>query len=101
MKQYYECHITMIGDPQYVIPMVEFIGWKFSAINGDPDLGEGIKCYATRQFNGKYTKEFILDLLNEAATEISKNEEIQVIRKKIEFVIYDERIKPINDSDKK
>lgn len=93
MKQYYECHITMMGDPTTIAKATDVMGWKFSKIDGDPDLGAGIKCYATHQFNGKYTKEFILDVLNETAAEIENFSMCQILRKKIELVIYDERIK--------
>lgn len=91
MKQYYECHITLLGKPWEVSKVVEKLGWKFSVIDGDPDLGEGIKCYATRQFNMKYKTEFIIDIVDETAEEIAKAKGIKVLRRKIEIVIYDKK----------
>lgn len=94
-KQYYECHITMLGDPKWLRWPVEAMKWKFSAIDGDPSLGNGIKCYATRHFNIKKSPEEVKLLLTIAATELSKKG-INVIRRKIENVIYDDRIETVN-----
>lgn len=91
MKQYYECHITMIGKPTVIRKSLKESGWKFSKIDGDPDLGKGVKCYATRQFNIKFKVEFILDVLVETALELAKNSGCRILRKKIEVVIYDNR----------
>jgi len=89
-KQYYECHITMTGNKENIKPLVEAHKWKFSAIDGDPTLGDGIKCYATRHFNTRVGELSVLNRLHEVA-DILKNYGINVIRRKIEKVIYDDR----------
>lgn len=88
-NQYYECHVTMTGDPRHVRVAVEDLGWKFSAIDGDPVLGEGVKCYATRQFKGTLNANTVLLNLNHAADRLSLR--WPVIRRKIELVIFDDR----------
>lgn len=99
MKEYYECHITMDASrPAWpeglgrmgLTRMVEDMGWSFSAINGDPDLGPGLKCYATRQFNTKHPKEDVIKWLDEAA-KVLYNNKITVLRRKVELVIHDDR----------
>lgn len=89
-NQYYECHVTMVGDPVELRPYVESMKWKFSAIDGDPVLGEGVKCYATRQFKGTSDKESVLIKLRQAAW-LLENEGFEVIRRKVELVLYDDR----------
>lgn len=94
MKQYYECHITM--DPEdksrhFMQDAVESTGWSFSAIAGDPDLGPGLKCYATRQFNRKYELSDIIFELNAVAEKLNYTSGIRVLRRKIEIVVHDNR----------
>lgn len=89
-KSYYECHITMLGDPKKVEPLVKSLKWKFSAIDGDPTLGDGIKLYATRHYNSRMEQGRVLDELLITATKLEEFG-IEVIRRKIELVIYDDR----------
>ncbi len=90
-KQYYECHITMLGDSVVLKALVKtHTNWKFSAIDGDPTLGAGIKCYATRHFNAKFPDETVLKFLHETA-DILEAAGANVIRRKVERVLYDDR----------
>lgn len=94
MKEYYECHITMWApDPYEIAPIVEKTGWSFSVISGDPDLGSGIKAYATRQFNKRKLKENVILNMNTTAEFIKEFSGAVVLRQKVELVIYDERAK--------
>lgn len=89
MKQYFECHITMMGDPVALRAAVEDLRWKFSAIDGDPNLGSGVKCYATRQFScERYETKEVLRLLEQTAGDL-RARNIAVLREKIELVIHD------------
>jgi len=89
--RYYECHITMVGDPAIIKPLVDKVhGWKFSAIDGDIDLGDGVKCYATIQYNFRYSPEAIILILDTVADALEA-EGVNVIRRKIEAVIHDDR----------
>lgn len=90
MKEYYECHVTMLGDPDKIRPEVEANKWKFSAIDGDPVLGEGIKCYATRMFNIRMEESVVLRHLMNVAEYLS-GRGCKVLRRKVERVIYDDR----------
>jgi hypothetical protein len=89
-KTYYECHVTMLGDPETIRPHVESRKWKFSAIDGDPVLGEGLKCYATRLFSSRFKTEDIVNNLLNVADELSK-QGCNVLRRKVELVIYDDK----------
>ena len=91
MKSYYEVHITMKGDPAKIEPLVNKIGWKFSAIDGDPILGEGIKCYATMFFSPRrYEQDEVVEIIELVAQNL-RSKGINVIREKIELVIWDRR----------
>lgn len=92
MKQYYEAHVTMLGDPDELASIVEDIGWKFSAIDGDADLGDGVKCYATRQFNARKGEQNTVAALLEAAIHL-QNLGATVLRRKVELVVFDDRSK--------
>jgi hypothetical protein len=81
----------MVGDPQVLEPLViRSCGWKFSAIDGDPTLGPGIKCYATKHFKASLSEREVLLLLNIAASTLEA-QGAKVVRRKIELVIYDDR----------
>ncbi len=94
MTQYYECHITMIGIPSVVKPIVEANKWKFSAIDGDPVLGDGVKCYATMLFSKNKPYDDILFDLHKVAIAV-QNSGVKVLRRKIEFVLFDDRSKDV------
>ena len=90
-RQYYECHITMEGDPKTIRPIVEKTKWKFSAIHDDIVLGEGLKCYATMHYNIRKTEDEVLQKLLDTAASIA-NTGIKVLRRKVERVMFDDRI---------
>lgn len=88
MKNYYEAHITTKNHvPEKIITD---LGWKYSKIDGDPTFGVGIKCYATKLFNVRHDKSVVLAELHKVADILSTGG-YNVIRRKIELVIYDDR----------
>lgn len=92
-NSYYEAHITMLAErPEhdYIKNKVEGLGWKFSKIDGDPSLGSGVKCYATKHFKSSLPKEQVLNELINTARNLN-GLYADVIREKIELVIYDTR----------
>lgn len=92
-KTYYEAHITMTAekpDHKYLQDMVERCGWKFSKIDGDPSLGSGIKCYATKHFKSSLSKETVLNELISTSRNLD-GIYADVVREKIELVIHDTR----------
>lgn len=91
-KTYYEAHITLGPTAAYghIKNAVEKINWKFSKIDGDPVMGAGVKCYATRHFNAKWPAADVVSWLHEAADKLDKMN-IEVMRRKVELVIYDDR----------
>lgn len=88
-KRYYECHITMSGKPDIAKKITELSGWKFSKIDGDTTLGEGLKCYTTKQYNVKYALEFITDIVEEVALELQRFGNLKILRSKVELVVHD------------
>ena len=91
LKPYYEMHITMLGSKDILAPMVKKMGWKFSAIDGDPVLGDGIKCYATAWLSPRRISQDEAVLTLTGTADILKHWGANVIREKIELVIYDTR----------
>ncbi len=98
MNSYYECHVTMIGPPSEIKPVVEKLKWKFSVIDGDPVLGDDVKCYATKLFNNRLTKESVLKDLLETAQKLDDFgcSRWIVTRRKVELVIFDDRSSKVN-----
>jgi len=95
MTKYYECHVTMEGNPVDIKPDVEALKWKFSAIDGDPTLGDGIKCYATRHFNYKIPESLVLSTLQMVADSLESTH--KVTRRKIELVLFDSRVDTVGE----
>lgn len=90
LKEYYECHVTFKQQPGVdTKAAVQAIGWTYSAIDGDPILGDGVKAYATKHFNKSKPLQDVKDELDIAAGEL-RTFGAAVIRKKIELVVYDE-----------
>jgi hypothetical protein len=93
MASYYECHITIKALPEakdFVQSSVEKLKWKFSCIDGDPVLGAGMKMYATKQMKGTERQTVVLEDLEDTADAL-RHWDIDVVREKIERVIYDSR----------
>lgn len=88
---HFEVHITFNSTPEGIEEFVKSIGWKFSKIDGDPKLGEGVKSYATLhttlEFGFAKTK-----ILLHSAVETFLMQEYVPIRMKIETVVYDKLI---------
>lgn len=91
---YYECHVTMLegkGDKEALKLIVEGqSGWRFSAIEGDINLGSGVKFYATRQFNSKLRAAEVIDKLTDMG-KLMRSVGAEVLREKVEIVIFDTR----------
>lgn len=90
MKQYYECHVTCRGNKNEIQAAIEAAGWIFSCIDGDPDLGKGVKCYATRQFNIRCTQAGVECAVTNMGNRL-RSVGVAVLREKIEQVLYDKR----------
>lgn len=83
----------MVGDPKRIKELVESFDWKFSCIDGDPDLGNGVKCYGTIQRNiVKYDLEEIIQIVKLTAKAL-RDTNIKVLREKVELILYDKRYK--------
>lgn len=92
-KKYYECHVTMLQGttlPGMLRHLVEEAGWKFSSIADDINLGEGVKLYATRQFNIRTSDPIVVKHVHDMA-DVLENHGAVILRRKVETVIYDDR----------
>ena len=104
MKPYYECHITIEPikerdwrrdtDHKFDQPITEIkaavkaVKWKFSCIDGDPELGPGIKCYATMHYSFRKDEQWVKNRLKEISAKL-EDLGLKIKRTKIEVVIYD------------
>lgn len=100
MTAYYELHVTMqtaedgrltSGVRAEVRHAVEDRKWRFSVIDGDINMGDGLKMYATRQFSVRNSEAEVTTLLHETADALARLPGVEVIRRKVERVIYDDR----------
>lgn len=95
-KTYYEAHVTMTlpvlstSNLTAARKLIEGTGWKFSCIDGDIALGSGVKIYATTHWNSKIPVEDAITLLHRNADALAARG-LNVIRRKVELVIYDDR----------
>lgn len=91
-KQYYECHVTFMGDEGSIEPPSHLPrGWKFSRIDGDPTLGDGVKCYLTRHLPTRLVLAQVVGQLNQAARALTARG-YRVLRLKVELVVHDYRV---------
>ena len=94
-KNYYECHVTFLAPadshPSTMGPAL--MGWKFSQIDGDPVLGAGVKSYFTRQFRESIPLDSVTAEVEQVA-EVLVAEGYEVLRRKVELVVYDSKQLP-------
>lgn len=89
----YECHITLFGnrkETEEKVKSLKLDGWHFSAIDGDPDLGDGVKCYLTKHYGAEYGCDKVISYLDSMADYIAGHG-LGSIRRKVEVIIYDKR----------
>jgi hypothetical protein len=101
VKTYYECHITIEArEPLrgYVRSCVEALGWKFSAIDGDIVMGDGVKMYATRHYNARIPEDEMVLMLMSAADQL-RVKGLNITRRKVERVIFDDRSAKVKPCD--
>lgn len=87
MNQYIEAHITF-----YSTTKIDVSGWTYSCIDGDPTLGKGVKSYLTRHFNKNTNIQDIIKEMDQISYFLHRQHSLLVIRKKVELVVYDERV---------
>lgn len=97
-KPYYEVHITMEdGHGAALRDRIKYLlssyNWKYSRIDGDPILGDGVKQYATRHYHRRTQMEYVRMQLDLMHLDLERIGAI-VVRKKIEAVLVDEKVKP-------
>jgi hypothetical protein len=90
-KEDYECHITLFGDKKRIEDCVNRVGfgWTFSAIDGDPVLGQHVFCYATNHFESE--KDAHVELYLAIRDLVSLGLRSNIKRSKIEHIVFDER----------
>jgi len=86
----WECHITIDTNNspeahEKLKELVELLHWRFSKIDGDPALGQGVRCYATQLYHDKDVAVYMT--VNAASFFLSKG--WIVVRRKVEHVIHD------------
>ena len=86
MKDYYELHITFVGDGS--VPIVD--GWSHSAIAGDIILGDGSKQYLTMHAHRDSALTALVLDMEKVADRLSASGR-KVLRTKVERVVYDNR----------
>ncbi len=93
----YECHITIESPKTYKTTLgilVEALGWKFSAIDGDPTLGDGVKYYATNHYKASKNVLDVIEEMNNLAMKLMDSK-FKVVRQKVELIIYDTKRKQL------
>lgn len=88
----FECHITIVEDGattrETMKQVVKEAGWTFSAIDGDPALGKGVYCYATKWFKDYHAVDRVIGELEATATYLARRG-LKVKRTKVEVIVYD------------
>lgn len=87
---YWEVHITIGKSFCSAAHAVKLLGpgWKHSQIDGDPQLGPGVKQYATKNYPHTMTAGEVQRELNQSA-QFFRERNWLVLREKIELVMYD------------
>ncbi len=88
---YYECHVTVIGNREQLEYVVDSLGWKFSAIDGDPTLGVGVKCYATKHYKANVSAAAVVEHVRSCAHSL-RLASFEVLRDKVELVLHDSKV---------
>jgi len=82
----------MLGDKDHIKKVVEAVKWKFSCIDGDITLGEGVKCYATMHYSIRHKETEIIEWVADISRIFRYMQHINVLREKVELVLYDKKI---------
>lgn len=82
----FEAHITCPREASEIVQEVATkTGWTYSAIDGDPVMGKQAYCYLTAyDFNGHHLLESV-----KGVSTILKIRNIEVLREKVEQIVYD------------
>lgn len=93
---YYECHVTVDKFHKFDEYIMQLVlnndpDWKFSNITDDIVLGPGPKMYATANFPTEIGIKQCKENLAECVLKL-KHLGLQVVRYKIECVVFDERL---------
>lgn len=86
----YEAHITFMAPKGF---QIWTNGWKFSKIDGDPVLGDGVKCYLTKHFkitNDKHQEACIVAEMRDIQSKIEVFDDVKGTRIKLELIVFDE-----------
>lgn len=84
----FECHITLTNSARFelITSIGKLNGFHFSKIDGDEELGPGIKCYLTK--SSDHIPNLIYDM--EQVTDRLELHDITWIKRKIECIILSE-----------